>query len=69
MTADHPEVSVGSEDRQREIIDDLDALLSSLPPEIVAAVDALPDLFATTLNVTGDLAATAIVAHASAPDA
>ena len=43
MTADHPEVSVGSEDRQREVIDDLDALLSSLPPEIVAAVDALPD--------------------------
>jgi stage III sporulation protein SpoIIIAA len=37
------EVSVGSEDRQRESIDDLDALLSSLPPEIVAAVHALPD--------------------------
>ena len=36
---------------------------------ILIAVDALPDLFATTLNVTGDLAATAIVAHASAPDA
>ena len=35
---------------------------------ILIAVDALPDLFATTLNVTGDLAATAIVAHASAPD-
>jgi len=34
---------VGSEDRQRETIDDLDALLSSLPPEIVAAVNALPD--------------------------
>jgi stage III sporulation protein SpoIIIAA len=34
---------VGSEDRQRETIDDLDALLTSLPPEIVAAVHALPD--------------------------
>ncbi len=34
---------MGSEDRQRESIDDLDALLSSLPPEIVAAVHALPD--------------------------
>jgi stage III sporulation protein SpoIIIAA len=37
------EVSVGSEDRQRESIDDLDALLTSLPPEIVDAVHALPD--------------------------
>jgi len=34
---------VGSEDRQRESIDDLDALLTSLPPEIVDAVHALPD--------------------------
>ena len=34
---------MGSEDRQRETIDDLDALLTSLPPEIVAAVNALPD--------------------------
>ncbi len=34
---------MGSEDRQRESIDDLDALLTSLPPEIVAAVHALPD--------------------------
>jgi stage III sporulation protein SpoIIIAA len=34
---------VGSDDRQRETIDDLDALLSSLPPEIVDAVHALPD--------------------------
>jgi Na+/H+-dicarboxylate symporter len=37
-----------------------------LPAEgigILIAVDALPDLFATTLNVTGDLAATAIVAR------
>jgi stage III sporulation protein SpoIIIAA len=37
------EVSVGSEDRQRESIDDLDALLSSLPPEIVEAVHRLED--------------------------
>jgi stage III sporulation protein SpoIIIAA len=37
------EASVGSEDRQRETIDDLDAMLSSLPPEIVDAVHALPD--------------------------
>src|ERR671919_1377222 len=37
------EASMGSEDRQRETIDDLDALLSSLPPEIVDAVHALPD--------------------------
>jgi len=29
---------------------------------ILIAVDAVPDLFATTLNVTGDLAAAAIVA-------
>ncbi|HEX5148736.1 MAG TPA: AAA family ATPase, partial [Candidatus Limnocylindrales bacterium] len=34
---------MSSEDRQRESIDDLDALLTSLPPEIVAAVHALPD--------------------------
>jgi stage III sporulation protein SpoIIIAA len=34
---------VGSEDRQRETIDDLDAMLTSLPPEIVEAVHALPD--------------------------
>ncbi|HEX6867678.1 MAG TPA: hypothetical protein VF119_02675, partial [Candidatus Limnocylindrales bacterium] len=34
---------MGSDERPRESIDDLDALLSSLPPEIVAAVDALPD--------------------------
>ncbi len=33
---------MGSDDR-RETIDDLDALLRSLPPEIVAAVHALPD--------------------------
>ena len=30
-------------DSRRESIDDLDALLASLPPEIVAAVNALPD--------------------------
>src|SRR5687767_2081705 len=34
---------MGSDDRQRESIDDLDALLSSLPPEIVDAVHALED--------------------------
>jgi stage III sporulation protein SpoIIIAA len=37
------EASVGSDERQRETIDDLDAMLSSLPPEIVDAVHALPD--------------------------
>jgi stage III sporulation protein SpoIIIAA len=37
------EDNVGREDRQRESIDDLDALLTSLPPEIVDAVHALPD--------------------------
>ena len=37
------EDDVGSGDRQRESIDDLDALLTSLPPEIVDAVHALPD--------------------------
>src|SRR6185436_10227240 len=30
---------------------------------ILIAVDAIPDMFATTLNVTGDLAAAAIVAR------
>ena len=34
---------MGSDVRQRETIDDLDAMLSSLPPEIVEAVHALPD--------------------------
>jgi stage III sporulation protein SpoIIIAA len=34
---------VGSDNRRRESIDDLDALLSALPPEIVAAVHALPN--------------------------
>ncbi|GAC1671123.1 MAG: hypothetical protein NVS9B8_14200 [Candidatus Limnocylindrales bacterium] len=32
-----------SADRRRESIDDLDALLAALPPEIVAAVHALPE--------------------------
>ncbi|HLQ49039.1 MAG TPA: AAA family ATPase, partial [Candidatus Dormibacteraeota bacterium] len=32
-----------SANERRESIDDLDALLESLPPEIVAAVHALPD--------------------------
>ena len=32
---------------------------------ILIAVDAIPDTFATSLNVTGDLAATAIVAGAA----
>ncbi|MGH7648311.1 MAG: dicarboxylate/amino acid:cation symporter [Gemmatimonadaceae bacterium] len=42
-------------------------LAIGLPPEgigILIAVDALPDTIATTLNVTGDLAAAALVAHA-----
>jgi stage III sporulation protein SpoIIIAA len=34
---------VGPDNRRRESIDDLDALLSALPPEIVAAVHALPN--------------------------
>jgi Na+/H+-dicarboxylate symporter len=41
-----------------------------LPPEgigILIAVDAIPDTFATVLNVTGDLAATAIVARFESP--
>jgi len=42
-------------------------LAIGLPAEgigILIAVDALPDVFATVLNVTGDLAATALVARA-----
>ena len=42
-------------------------LAIGLPAEgigILIAVDALPDTFATALNVTGDLAAAALVAHA-----
>ena len=34
---------MGPAELRRELIDDLDALLASLPPEIVAAVHALPD--------------------------
>jgi len=34
---------VGSQDRQRETPDDLTVLLAALPPEIVAAIHALPD--------------------------
>ena len=34
---------MGSDTERRESIDDIDALLESLPPEIVAAVHALPD--------------------------
>src|SRR6478672_3728436 len=48
------EASMGSDERPRESIDDLDALLSSLPPEIVAAVHALPDRFAL-IEVVMDL--------------
>ncbi len=35
---------------------------------ILIAVDALPDLFATTLNVTGDLAAAALVTKSGTPE-
>ena len=34
---------MGASDRHRESMDDLDALLSALPPEIVDAIHALPD--------------------------
>ncbi len=34
---------MGSQDRQQATADDLDVLLAALPPEIVAAVTALPD--------------------------
>jgi stage III sporulation protein SpoIIIAA len=34
---------VGDQDRQREATDDLDVLLAALPPEIVNAIDTLPD--------------------------
>ncbi len=34
---------MGSQDRQRETPDDLRVLLAALPPEIVTAIDALPD--------------------------
>jgi len=48
------EANVGSDERHGESIDDLDALLTSLPPEIVAAVDALPDRTAV-IEVVMDL--------------
>jgi Na+/H+-dicarboxylate symporter len=41
-------------------------LAIGLPPEgigILIAVDAIPDVFATVLNTTGDLAAAALVAR------
>ena len=44
-------------------------LAIGLPAEgigILIAVDAIPDVFATTLNVTGDLAAAALVANSGA---
>ena len=34
---------MGSTERQREATDDLDVLLAALPPELIAAVNALPD--------------------------
>jgi stage III sporulation protein SpoIIIAA len=37
------EAALTADERRRESIDDLDALLASLPPEIVAAVHALPE--------------------------
>ena len=45
---------MGSDERPRESIDDLDALLTSLPPEIVVAVHALPDR-ASLIEVVMDL--------------
>jgi stage III sporulation protein SpoIIIAA len=45
---------VGSQDRQRETMDDLDVLLAALPPEIVAAIHALPDR-ETLIEVVLDL--------------
>ena len=45
---------MGSDERPRESIDDLDALLAALPPEIVAAVHALPDR-AALIEVVMDL--------------
>ena len=45
---------MGSVDPHRETIDDLDVLLAALPPEIVAAVNALPDR-ETLIEVVLDL--------------
>jgi stage III sporulation protein SpoIIIAA len=48
------EASVPDDDRQLDSMDDLDALLGALPPEIVAAVYALPDR-STLIEVVLDL--------------
>ena len=45
---------MGDQVRQRETADDLDVLLAALPPEIVAAVNALPDR-ASLIEVVMDL--------------
>ncbi len=45
---------MGSQDRRRETMDDLDVLLAALPPEIVAAIHALPDR-ETLIEVVLDL--------------
>ena len=42
-----------------------------LPPEgigILIAVDAIPDVFSTVLNVTGDLAAATIIQRGESPE-
>jgi Na+/H+-dicarboxylate symporter len=47
-------------------------LAIGLPVEgigILIAVDALPDIFATVLNVTGDLAAAVLIGRTSLPAA
>ena len=43
MTGERRTASVGPMDRQQATPDDLDVLLAALPPEIVAAIGALPD--------------------------
>ena len=46
--------------------EDTPAITSTLPAEgvrLLIAVDAIPDTFSTTLNVTGNPAATALVAR------
>ena len=45
---------MGSQDRRRETMDDLDVLLAALPPEIVTAIHALPDR-ETLIEVVLDL--------------
>jgi stage III sporulation protein SpoIIIAA len=47
-------ISVGTRERQRETMDDLDVLLAALPPEIVEAIHALPDR-ETLIEVVLDL--------------